>query len=104
MKNLWKRYKAHDNKVKEAQANFKVSDIKNKYFRAFMWIIMLKFVWDITTLFEKYLPMKTVYKILGLGWTKLGYYVFWLLWFIFLVVVLYNVLGQETFDKLVNEL
>lgn len=104
MKNLWKRYKAHDNKVKEAQANFKVSDIKNKYFRAFMWIFMLKFVWDITTLFEKYLPMKTVYKILGLGWTKLGYYVFWLLWFIFLVVVLYNVLGQETFDKLVNEL
>lgn len=104
MKNLWKRYKAHDNKVKEAQANFKVSDIKNKYFRAFMWIIMLKFVWDITTLFEKYLPMKTVYKILGLGWTKLGYYVFWLLWFIFLVVVLYNVLGQEAFDKLVNEL
>ena len=88
MKNLWKRYKAHDNKVKEAQANFKVSDIKNKYFRAFMWIFMLKFVWDITTLFEKYLPMKTVYKILGLGWTKLGYYVFWLLWFIFLVVVL----------------
>ena len=104
MKNLWKRYKAHDNKVKEAQANFKVSDIKNKYFRAFMWIIMLKFVWDITTLFEKYLPMKTVYKILGLGWTKLGYYVFWLLWFIFLVVVIYNVLGQEAFDKLVNEL
>ena len=104
MKNLWKRYKAHDNKVKEAQANFKVSDIKNKYFRAFMWIFMLKFVWDITTLFEKYLPMKTVYKILGLGWTKLGYYVFWLLWFIFLVVVLYNVLGQEAFDKLVNEL
>ena len=104
MKNLWKRYKAHDKKVKEAQANFKVSDIKNKYFRAVMWIFMLKFVWDITTLFEKYLPMPTVYKILGLGWTKLGYYVFWLLWFIFLVVVLYNVLGEEAFDKLVNEL
>jgi hypothetical protein len=48
--------------------------------------------------------MPTVYKILGLGWTKLGYYVFWLLWFIFLVVVLYNVLGEEAFDKLVNEL
>ena len=51
------RYKAHDKKVKEAQQNFKVSDIKNKYFRAFMWIIMLKFVWDITTLLEKHLPM-----------------------------------------------
>ena len=104
MKKLWERYKAHDKTVKEAQANFKVSDIKNKYVRALMWIFMLKFVWDITTLFEKYLPMPTVYKILGLGWTKLGYYVFWLLWFIFLVVVLYNVLGEEAFDKLVNEL
>lgn len=104
MRSLWRSYKAHDRKVKEAQANFKVSDIKNKYVRALMWIFMLKFVWDITTLFEKYLPMPTVYKILGLGWTKLGYYVFWLLWFIFLVVVLYNVLGEEAFDKLVNEL
>jgi len=104
MKNLWQRYKAHDKKVKEAQANFKVSDIENKYFRAFMWILMLKFVWDITTLLEKYLPMTKVYKVLGLGWTKLGYYVFWVLWFIFVVLVLYNVLGQETFDKLVNEL
>ena len=97
------RYKAHDKKVKEAQENFKVSDIKNKYFRAFMWIIMLKFVWDITTLLEKHLPMTTVYKILGLGWTKFGYYVFWLLWFIFLVVLLYNVLGEEVFNMLVDE-
>ena len=77
MKNLWKRYKAHDKKVKEAQANFKVSDIKNKYVRVLMWIFMLKFAWDITTLLEKYLPMPKVYKVLGLGWTKLGYYVFW---------------------------
>jgi len=58
MKKLWEKYKAHDKKVKEAQENFKVSDIKNKYLRALMWIFMLKFVWDITTLFEKYLPMK----------------------------------------------
>ena len=104
MKNLWHRFKAHNKKVKEAQANFKVSDIENKYVRAFMWIFMLKFAWDITTLFEKYLPMPTVYKVLGLGWTKLGYYVFRLLWFIFVVLVLYNVLGQEAFDKLINEL
>ena len=41
MKKLWERYKAHDKKVKEAQANFKVSDIKNKYVRALMWIFML---------------------------------------------------------------
>ena len=104
MKNLWKRYKAHDKKVKEAQANFKVSVIKNKYVRALMWIFMLKFAWDITTLLEKYLPMPKVYKVLGLGWTKLGYYVFWLLWFIFVVVSLYHILGQEAFDRLVNEL
>ena len=104
MKKLWERYKAHDKKVKEAQENFKVSDIKNKYVRAFMWIFMLKFAWDIQTLLEKYLPMSKVYKVLGLGWTKLGYYVFWLLWFIFVVLVLYNVLGPENFDKLVNEL
>ena len=65
---------------------------------------MLKFAWDIQTLLEKYLPMSKVYKVLGLGWTKLGYYVFWLLWFIFVVLVLYNVLGPENFDKLVNEL
>lgn len=104
MKKLWERLKAHDKKVKEAQANFKVSDIKNKYVRAFMWIFMLKFAWDITTLFEKYLPMKKVYKVLGLGWTKLGYYVFWLLWFIFVVVSLYYILGDEAFNNLVNEL
>ena len=104
MKNLWQRFKAHNKKVKEAQANFKVSDIENKYVRAVMWIFMLKFAWDITTLLEKYLPMPKVYKVLGLGWTKLGYYVFWLLWFIFVVLVLYNVLGQEAFDKLINEL
>ena len=67
MKKLWQRYKAHDKKVKEAQENFKVSDIKNKYFRALVWLFMLRFVWDITTLFEKYLPMKKVYKVLGLG-------------------------------------
>ena len=48
--------------------------------------------------------MKKVYKVLGLGWTKLGYYVFWLLWFIFLGVLLYNILGEEVFDQVINEL
>jgi len=104
MKKLWAKYKAHNKKVKEAQANFKVSDIKNKYFRALMWLFMLKFVWDITTLFEKYLPMKKVYKILGLGWTKLGYYVFSFLWCIFVFVLLYYILGEEGFNLFINEL
>jgi len=104
IKKLWERYKAHDKKVTEAQKNFKVSDIKNKYLRALMWILMLKFVWEITTLIEKYLPMKKVYKVLGLGWTKLGYYVFWLLWFIFVVLSLYHILGEQAFDQLINEL
>ena len=104
MKKLWAKYKAHNKKVKEAQANFKVSDIKNKYFRALMWLFMLKFVWDITTLFEKYLPMKKVYKILGLGWTKLGYYVFSFLWCIFVFVLLYHILGEEGFNLFINEL
>ena len=104
MKKLWERYKAHDKKVKEAQENFKVSDIKNKYFRALVWIFMLRFVWDITTLFEKYLPMKKVYKVLGLGWTKLGYWVFQLLWIIFVFVSLYHILGEELFDQVINEL
>jgi len=104
MKKLWARYKAHDKKVKEAQENFKVSDIKNKYLRALMWLFMLRFVWDITTLFEKYLPMKKVYKVLGLGWTKLGYWVFQLLWIIFVFVTLYHVLGEELFDQVINEL
>ena len=65
---------------------------------------MLRFVWDITTLFEKYLPMKKVYKVLGLGWTKLGYWVFQLLWIIFVFVTLYHVLGEELFDQVINEL
>ena len=104
MRNLWRSYKAHDRKVKEAQANFKVSDIKNKYFRALMWIFMLRFVWDITTLFEKYLPMSKVYKVLGLGWTRLGRYVFWILWLVFLGVLLYNVLGEEVFNQVIRAL
>jgi len=29
---------------------------------------------------------------------------FWLLWFIFLGVLLYNILGEEMFNQLINEL
>ena len=59
---------------------------------------MLRFVWDTSHYLKSICPMSKVYKVLGLGWTKLGYYVFWLLWFIFLGVLLYNILGEELFD------
>jgi hypothetical protein len=78
--------------------------VPNKYVRWFCYVLLFRYVWDITTLLEKYLPMQKVYKILGLGWTKLGYYVFWLLWFILLVVGLYHLLGEETFNMIVNEI
>jgi len=78
--------------------------VPNKYVRWFCYILLFRYVWDIRTLFEKYLPMETVYKVCGLGWRKLGYYVFWLLWFILLVVGLYHLLGEETFNMVVDEI
>lgn len=78
--------------------------VPNKYVRWFCYILLFRYVWDIRTLFEKYLPMETVYKVCGLGWKKLGYYVFWLLWFILLVVGLYHLLGEETFNMVVDEI
>jgi hypothetical protein len=78
--------------------------VPNKYVRWFCYVLLFRYVWDITTLFEKYLPMETVYKVCGLGWKKLGYYVFWLLWFILLVVGLYNLLGEETFNMIIDEI
>ena len=78
--------------------------VPNKYVRWFCYILLFRYVWDIRTLFEKYLPMETVYKVCGLGWKKLGYYVFWLLWFILLVVGLYHLLGEETFNMIVDEI
>ena len=78
--------------------------VPNKYVRWFCYVLLFRYVWDIRTLFEKYLPMETVYKVCGLGWKKLGYYVFWLLWFILLVVGLYHLLGEETFNMVVDEI
>ena len=37
----------------------------NKYVRWFVWFLQFRYVWDITTLLEKYLPMEKVYRFLG---------------------------------------
>ena len=55
-----------------------------------MFLIQLRFIWDIETLFSKYLPMQRIYR-------AIGYAVFWLLWFIFIMLVIYNVVGSENF-------
>jgi hypothetical protein len=78
--------------------------VPNKYFRYLCYILLFWYIWDITDLLEKYLPMQTIYKVFGLGWTRLGFYIFWLLWFIMLVVGLYHLLGEEAFNMLVNEI
>ncbi len=78
--------------------------VPNKYFRYVCYILLFWYIWDITDLLEKYLPMQTIYKVFGLGWTRLGFYIFWLLWFIMLVVGLYHLLGEEAFNMLVNEI
>ena len=78
--------------------------VPNKYFRYLCYILLFWYIWDITDLLEKYLPMQTIYKVFGLGWTRLGFYIFWLLWFIMLVVGLYHLLGEEAFNMLMNEI
>jgi hypothetical protein len=78
--------------------------VPNKYFRYVCYILLFWYIWDITDLLERYLPMQTIYKVFGLGWTRLGFYIFWLLWFIMLVVGLYHLLGEEAFNMLVNEI
>jgi len=62
----------------------------NKYVRWFCWFIQFKYVWDIQTLFEKYLPMEKIYRFLG-------FYLFWLIWFCFLMFVLYQITGSFEF-------
>ena len=78
--------------------------VPNKYFRYVCYILLFWYIWDITDLLERYLPMQTIYKVFGLGWTRLGFYIFWLLWFIMLVVGLYHLLGEEAFNMLVNDI
>ena len=62
----------------------------NKYVRWFCWFIQFKYVWDIQTLFEKYLPMEKVYRFLG-------FYLFWFIWFCTLLLVLYKITGSMEF-------
>ncbi|SVB88406.1 uncharacterized protein METZ01_LOCUS241260 [marine metagenome] len=53
--------------------------------------------------------METIYKVLGL-WVFgkvsrfIGFYIFWLAWFVLLVVGLYHLLGEEGFSMLVDEI
>ena len=83
--------------------------VPNKYVRWFCYVLLFRYVWDIRTLFEKYLPMETIYKVLGL-WVFgkvsrfIGFYIFWLVWFVLLVVGLYHLLGEEGFSMLVDEI
>ena len=83
--------------------------VTNKYVRWFCYILLFKYVWDITTLFEKYLPMEVIYRVFGL-WVFgrfsrwIGYWIFWLVWFIGFVVSLYWLLGESRFNMLVDSL
>ncbi len=62
----------------------------NKYVRWLCWFIQFRYVWDITTLLEKYLPMEKVYRFLG-------FWLFWLLWFCMIIFVLYKITGSMDF-------
>ena len=52
----------------------------NKYVRWLCYVLLFKYVWDIQTLFEKYLPMEKIYRFIG-------FYIFWLVWFILFLVI-----------------
>ena len=62
----------------------------NKYVRWFVWFLQFRYVWDIQTLLEKYLPMEKVYRFLG-------FYLFWFLWFCMLMFILYKITGSMDF-------
>lgn len=94
---MWHRLLDWDRKNKELQQNFKPTDIKNKYVRWVMYVIMLKFIWDITTVFEKYLPMEKIYRFIG-------FWIFWALWFIMVLTILFNLVGAENFHALLNDM
>ena len=87
----WQLLKQQYKKNKElANAPITRENTPNKYVYALMFLIQLRFIWDIETLFSKYLPMQRIYQ-------AIGYAVFWLLWFIFIMVIIYNVVGSENF-------
>ncbi len=91
MTSRWQLLKQQYKKNKEL-ANTKITreNTPNKYVYALMFLIQLRFIWDIETLFSKYLPMDRIYR-------AIGYAVFWLLWFILMMVIIYNVVGSENF-------
>ena len=62
----------------------------NRFIRWFLWIIQFRYLWDITTLLEKYLPMEKIYRALGFG-------LFWLIWFCIMIFILYKITGSMEF-------
>mgnify|MGYP003389186360 FL=1 len=92
-------FKSFWNWYKQAQLDAKkpiTRENTNKYLYAVLWLIQLRFVWDISTLAEKYLPMERVYRFIG-------YWIVWILWGIMVLVIVYNIVGQETFDMMIDE-
>lgn len=72
--------------------------VPNKYVRWFCYFLLFKYVWDIQTLFEKYLPMEKIYRFIG-------FYIFWLVWFILFLVILYNIVGDmDSFIAILEEM
>ena len=69
----------------------------NKYVRWLCYVLLFKYVWDIQTLFEKYLPMEKIYRFIG-------FYIFWLVWFILFLVILYNIVGPDNFGAILDEM
>jgi len=70
----------------------------NKYVRWLCYFLLFKYVWDIQTLFEKYLPMEKIYRFIG-------FYIFWLVWFILFLVILYNIVGDmDSFIAILEEM
>lgn len=98
MTSRWQLLKQQYRKLDE-QSKTKITreNTPNKYVYALMFLIQLRFVWDIETLFSKYLPMDRIYR-------AIGYAVFWLLWFIMLMTIIYNVVGSENFSTVLEAL
>jgi len=80
---------------KEQEINPKT--VPNKYVRWFCYLLLFRYVWDIQTLFEKYLPMEKIYRFIG-------FYIFWLVWFILFMVILYNIVGGNNFNAILDQM
>ena len=80
---------------KEQEINQKT--VPNKYVRWLCYILLFRYVWDIQTLFEKYLPMEKIYRFIG-------FYIFWLIWFILFLIILYNIVGGDNFNAILDQM